>query len=169
MNYTAQKRPELALTEFKQVLKIDPNFLGTEMNLGTAYLVQNQYPEAESSFNKELHLIGCLKQMDDAALSKFAYMEEMGAKPAQEKQLLQAAAFRRRLDKAEAHAHYNLACLNSRRRMNGAALAELEKAMAGGVIDKKVLQADPDLKGIRATNEFKRMMARYSPPSGGSL
>jgi tetratricopeptide (TPR) repeat protein len=169
MNYATQKRPDLALTEFKQVLKIDPNFLGAQMNIGVAHLAQNRYPEAEASFNSELKLIGCLKQMDDAALSRFAYMEEAGAKPTQDKQQLQAAQFRAHLEKTEAHAHYNLACLNARRRMKEAALEELEKAMAGGMIDRKDLQSDPDLNAIRATDGFKTLMERYSPSSGGSL
>jgi hypothetical protein len=42
-------------------------------------------------------------------------------------------------------------------------MTELEKALAGGLIDKKMLQTDPDLQGVRRTAEFKKLMARYSP------
>ncbi|MBZ5524305.1 MAG: hypothetical protein LAP21_18875 [Acidobacteriia bacterium] len=168
MNYASQKKPDLALTEFQQVLKIDPNFLGAAMNIGSAYLLQDKYPEAEASFARELNLIGCLKQMNDESLAKFAYMEEVGARSAAEKQQMQSSAFRSHLNRAEANVHYSLACLNSRRSLKGPALAELEKAISGGLIDRRSLQADPDLKGIRATNEFKTLMARYNPPAGGN-
>jgi len=169
MNYASQKKPALAIGEFQQVLKIDPNFLGAEMNIGSAHLAQKQYADAETAFAQELKLVGCLKQMSDDDLAAFAYMEETGPQPPDQKKKTQAAFFRGHLDKAEADVHYNLACLNSRRSQRDTALLELKKAMSGGLIAKKSLQTDPDLQGIRSTPEFKALIGSYIPDAGSNL
>jgi len=164
MSYASQKNPLLAMNEFEQVLRSDPNFLGVQMNIGAAQLAIKKYPEAEAAFNQELKLIGCLKQMNDEQLGKFAYLQETGMETeANGKDLQRASLLRSRLDRAEANVHYNLACLTSLQQQNGRAMTELEKALAGGLIDKKMLQTDPDLQGVRRTAEFKKLIARYSP------
>lgn len=165
MNYASQKKPDLAINEFEQLLRSDPNFLGVQMNIGAAQLALRKYPEAEAAFNQELKIIGCLKQMNDEQLEKFAYMQEagIGIEANSGKELQRASLLRSRLDRAEANVHYNIACLASLQQQNGRAMTELEKALAGGLIDKKMLQTDPDLQGVRRTAEFKKLMARYSP------
>lgn len=167
MNYASQKRPELAIQEFEQVLKIDPNFLGAQMNIGSAWLAMKKYPQAEDAFNRELKLIDCLKQMKDEQLTGFSYMENTGPTSGQ-KEAEQGTLFRGQIARDEADLHYNLACLKSRQKQNRPAILELEKALAAGRIDKKSLQTDPDLQGIRSTAEFKALMARYSPAQADS-
>ena len=162
MNYASQKKPELAIQEFEQVLKIDSNFLGAQMNIGSARLAMKEYPEAEDAFNRELKLIDCLKQMKNEQLSGFAYLENTGPASGQ-KEAEQGTLLRGQIARTEADVHFNLACLKSRQKQNHPAILELEKALAGGRIDKKSLQTDPDLQGIRSTAEFKALVARYSP------
>jgi cytochrome c-type biogenesis protein CcmH/NrfG len=41
-----QNRPEDAITSFQQVLRIDPNDVGSNVNLGQLYAQQRKYPEA---------------------------------------------------------------------------------------------------------------------------
>jgi cytochrome c-type biogenesis protein CcmH/NrfG len=41
-----QNRPEDAIAQFQRVLKIDPNDVGTNVNLGQLYAQQRKYPEA---------------------------------------------------------------------------------------------------------------------------
>jgi tetratricopeptide (TPR) repeat protein len=159
MNYASQKRPELALNEFQQVLRIDPNFLGAEMNIGSAYLAEKQFSESETALNRELKLIGCLKQMNSEQLAGFAYMDEAPAFSDQNQ--TRAGMFRAHLDQAEAEVHYNLACLNALRGQRETALAELKKSLGTRLIAKRSLQTDPDLRGIRNTAEFKTLMSGY--------
>src|SRR2546426_2005882 len=45
-----QNRPEDALAAFQRVLKIDPNDVGTNINLGQIYSQQRKYPEAIAAF-----------------------------------------------------------------------------------------------------------------------
>ena len=167
MNYASQNKPELAIREFEQVLKIDSNFLGAQMNIGSARLAMKKYPEAEDAFNRELKLIDCLKQMKNEQLSGFAYMENTGP-PSGQKEAGQGTLFRIQIARDEADVHYNMACLKSRQKQNRPAILELEKALAGGRIDKKSLQTDPDLQGIRSTAEFKALVARYTPAQADS-
>lgn len=160
MNYASQKKPELALNEFRQVLRIDPNYLGAEMNIGSAYLAEKQFSDSEMALNKELKLIGCLKQMNGEQLAEFAYMDEAGSALSNQNQA-RAGMFRPHLDQAEAEVHYNLACLNALRGQRETALAELKKSLGTHLIAKRWLQTDPDLRGIRNTAEFKTLMSGY--------
>jgi hypothetical protein len=136
------------------------------MNMGSAYLAQKKYAEAEVAFKSELKLIACLKKMSADDLADFAYMEEAGAQPSVRQK---ADLFRPHLDKAEAEAHYNLACVNSRQSQRDVALEELKMALAGGLIPKKSLQTDPDLQSIRGMAEFKSLMSSYIPDTESNL
>src|SRR5687767_103489 len=49
-----QSRPEEALAAFQRVLKIDPNDVGTNINLGQIYAQQRKYPEAIAAFRLAL-------------------------------------------------------------------------------------------------------------------
>ena len=45
-----QSRPEEAVAAFQRVLKIDPNDVGANINLGQIYSQQRKYPEAIAAF-----------------------------------------------------------------------------------------------------------------------
>ena len=49
-----QSRPEEAVAAFQRVLKIDPNDVGTNINLGQIYSQQRKYPEAIAAFRVAL-------------------------------------------------------------------------------------------------------------------
>src|SRR5687768_6282368 len=49
-----QSRPEEALAAFQRVLKIDPNDVGTNVNVGQIYSQQRKYPEAIAAFRLAL-------------------------------------------------------------------------------------------------------------------
>ncbi len=49
-----QSRPEQALAAFQRVLKIDPNDVGTNINVGQLYSQQRKYPEAIAAFRLAL-------------------------------------------------------------------------------------------------------------------
>jgi len=50
----AQSRAEDAVIQFQRVLKIDPNDVGTNVNLGQIYSQQRKYPEAIAAFRLAL-------------------------------------------------------------------------------------------------------------------
>ncbi|MDQ2900355.1 MAG: hypothetical protein M3Y07_11230 [Acidobacteriota bacterium] len=110
MNYASQRKPEAALDEFQQVLKIDPHYLAIQQNIGLQYAALGRYPEAEKAIHQELDLLTCFGKMTDAQLAPFDYMMETGRKPAGEKRTEQTQTFRRRAQETQAAAHYNLAC-----------------------------------------------------------
>ena len=49
-----QSRPDEALAAFQRVLKIDPNDVGTNINVGQIYSQQRKYPEAIAAFRLAL-------------------------------------------------------------------------------------------------------------------
>jgi len=49
-----QSKPDEALTAFQRVLKIDPNDVGTNVNVGQLYSQQRKYPEAIAAFRLAL-------------------------------------------------------------------------------------------------------------------
>jgi lipoprotein NlpI len=49
-----QSKPEAALAAFQRVLKIDPNDVGTNINVGQLYSQQRKYPEAIAAFRLAL-------------------------------------------------------------------------------------------------------------------
>ena len=49
-----QSKPDEALTAFQRVLKIDPNDVGANINVGQLYSQQRQYPEAIAAFRLAL-------------------------------------------------------------------------------------------------------------------
>jgi len=71
-------------------------------------------------------------------------------------------------------AHYNLGCVLARQGKNDEALASLEKAVQLGFRDRKHIEEDEDLAGLRGEARFQTILALASEPmpqqlqSGGS-
>lgn len=158
MNYAAQKRYDLALNEFEQVRLIDPNFLAMHENIAAAQLKLGRFSESEKYLQEELKLIGCLDQMNDADLTKFSYMLEVGQKGAGNPIAARAQAMRRRIKQARGAAHYNLACIRSRQGITEQAIAELRDAVANGFCDLSALRRDPDLAKVRSARGFQEVV-----------
>lgn len=158
MNYAAQNRYELALNEFEQVRQIDPNFLAMHENIAAAQMKLRRFSEAENHLQEELKLIGCLDQMNDADLSRFAYMLEVGQGGASNADLARAGAMRKRIKQARGAAHYNLACIRSRQGNTEQAIAELRHAVENGFCDLSALRRDPDLAKVRSARDFQEVL-----------
>jgi tetratricopeptide (TPR) repeat protein len=158
MNYATQQRYDLALNEFEQVRRIDPNFLGMHENIAAAQLKLKRFAEAENHLEEELKLIGCLDQMSDTDLPKFAYMLEVGQEGANNPNLARAQAMRKRIKQVRGAAHYNLACIRSHRGMTDQAIAELQQAVEDGFCDLSALRRDPDLANVRSAKGFKEVL-----------
>ena len=158
MNYAAQHRYDLALNEFEQVQKIDPNFLAMHEDVAAAQLKLKKFPEAENHLEEELKLIGCLDQMNDTDLPRFAYMLEVGQEGGSNPSLSRAQAMRKRIKQARAAAHYNLACIRSHEGMTEQAIAELRQAVDSGFCDVSALRRDPDLVNVRSAGGFQEVL-----------
>ena len=155
MNYATQHRYDLALNEFEQVRQIDPNFLAMHENIAAAELKLKKFAESETHLEEELRLIGCLDQMNDTDLPKFAYMLEVGQEGAGNPNLARSLAMRKRIKQARAAAHYNLACIRSNQGIADQALAELRQAVENGFSDVSALRRDPDLATARSARGFQ--------------
>lgn len=162
MTYASQNRYELALKEFDQVQKIDPNFLAMHENIAAAQLKLKKLTEAESHLQEELKLIGCLEQVNDASLPKFAYMLEVGQKGAGDAEAARTKTMRERLRQATGVAHYNLACVRARQGAPDAAITELRHAVEKGFSDVSALKRDPDLAAVRSAPGFQEVVSAAS-------
>jgi len=156
MKYAAENKPEDALSEFRQGLEIDKNFLGLNQNIAAALMLLGKYEEAESSLNKEIDLIDdCFKPIikDDEDIAKLAYMldiEHVGSK---------AKVFRERITTTRRLTAYNQACLYSLQKQKEPALDALREAIDLGFDDRKALDSDPNLSFIRTSAEFKKILS----------
>jgi len=158
MTYAAQNRYELALKEFEQVRRIDPNFLAMHENIAAAQIRLRNLAEAEAHLREELKLIDCLDQARDTELPPFAYMLETGRDAAGDREQARAETMRERLRQARSVAHYNMACLKAVQGNTDDALAELQRAVDNGFSDTAALRRDPDLARIRSTPAFRQVM-----------
>ncbi len=158
MIYATQKRYDLALNEFEQVRQIDPNFLAMHENVAAAELKMGRLSESEKHLQEELKLVGCLDQMSETDLSKFAYMLEVGQEGASNPTLARAQAMRKRIKQARAAAHYNLACIRSHEGVTEQAITELRQAVESGFSDVSALRRDPDLATVRSTRGFQEVL-----------
>ena len=158
MTYAMQNRYDLALNEFEQVRRIDPNFLAMHENIAAALLKLGKVSDSENHLQEEMKLIGCLDQMNDTDLAGFAYMLEVGPKGASDPNLARAQAMHARLKQARAVAHYNLACIRSRQGNADQAVGELRQAVESGFTDVSALRGDPDLKKARSAPAFQEIL-----------
>lgn len=60
-------------------------------------------------------------------------------------------------------AHYNMACAHASLGDAGAAVANLRKAFDYGFDNYATVRADPDLRSVRDTAEFARLMEEVDP------
>jgi tetratricopeptide (TPR) repeat protein len=163
MMYASQGHYELALNEFEQVRKVDPNFLAMHENVAAAQLKLKQFAEAESHLEEELKLVGCFEKAKDAELGDFAYMLEV-ERAAQNPGGTRVQEMRNRIRQARNTAHYNLACIRSRQGNSELALKEMGEAIDGGFSDMTALRNDPDLAGLRGTSGFQKLLSAAAKP-----
>ncbi len=167
MIYASQSRYEMAIKEFEQVQQIDPNFLAMHENIAAAQLKLQKLTDAEAHLQQELKLIGCLGQMQDGDLPKFAYMLEVGQKGAGDADAARTQTMRSRLKQASGIAHYNLACLRARQGSAPQALDELRLTVDSGFADTSALRRDPDLATVRNIPGFQEVLASANSKAAG--
>ncbi len=158
MTYAASRNFDAALSEWRQGLKADPNYLGLRQNIGSALMAQRKFDDAEASLRDEVRLAGCLQPLDDAALAPFAQVQEVPEKDPGTRPAAQARALRERLPKVVAMANYNLACVYSLKQDKVRAVEALRAALASGFNDRKALTSDTDLAFVRAAPEFQDIL-----------
>ncbi len=155
MNYASQKQYDLALAEYKQVLTIDPNFLGAHENVGSALIALKRYEAAENQLKQELSSLSCLEPIADADLVEFAYMIETESPLPGDK----VPVYRARLRETKATTYYNLACVYSLENRKDEAVEALRAAVDSGFSNARALRQDPDLRNIRGTGAFQEIVA----------
>jgi len=67
------------------------------------------------------------------------------------------------IDPENPHLFYNRACLHSLGGDTDAGLAALERAVALGYVDKKMIASDPDLAALRKSARYQRWFREWSP------
>ncbi len=149
LRYQSHGSPELSISQFKEVLKRDPDFLGINLDLGATYLGQNQLEKAQQAFDDELHLVDCLETVKESDLPKFSYM--FPSKQISSKEGPADTNYRKHLKAVEDLVHYNLACLRIRANDLDGAQSELKLAARNCSISPDKFKTDPDLAPLRAT------------------
>ena len=140
------KQADLAKAQFLELLRLDPNFVGANLNLGVVLLAQKRYAEAEQAFNRELELLDCLSSVDSVHLADFAYMLESPAWPWPGQR---TRNYRTRIEHAQALAHYNLACVKIKQTDMDGATSELKLAAKSCLISQRNFETDPDFAKLR--------------------
>lgn len=166
LHYDAMGNYSLAEREFKELLAIDPNFIGANLDLGYAYLEQGDIDKAENSFMKEQKSIECLTTVSDRYLPQFAYMlsgdNENLSRVFTSRQ--KSIAFRKRLRSIEDATHYDLACLRLRQHDPDGAKWELKQAVANCSIPSNTFQKDRELAPLRQNEQ--EFLSLIKCPSG---
>ncbi len=152
----AEHSHQQAADRFKQVVEIDPNYLGAHQDLGVVQLAQGDYAKAQDSFNTEINLIDCLRSVKPADLHRFAYFLGKNQENA-----VSEAVYSERLDAAEDSAHYNLACALAKQGVRSAALNELTKASEHHSIKRTTVARDPDLGPLRDQVGYQVALTKF--------
>jgi uncharacterized protein len=160
MNYSLEKKFDLALPEFQSALAIDKNFLALNQNAGAAQMALKKYAEAETALKAELKLVDCLTPLNDAQLSAFAYFIEVDEQDPVKRKKAQTDILKMRIPTIKADTHYNLACLYSLQKQKDPAIVELRAAIDSGFSDKKALSGDPDLSFVRDSQGFREIASK---------
>lgn len=152
-SYNKTEQPELAIHDFSQAIKLNPQSSVAFNNRGNTLKNRGRYQEALADFTKALEL---------APMNTMIYNNRANAYKAMGK-YDQAAAD---LDKAvelqpsNAISFYNRACLESVRKKTAAACDWLGKAMEKGFTEKAVIRADRDLENIRGSACYEKLLGK---------
>lgn len=163
LQYESNGKYDFAEREFKEVLNIDPHFIGASLDLGYAYLAQKNWDKAEESFKNERDSVECLSTVWDRNLREFDYMLTSGTNFVTGGQ--RSTDYRQRLESLEDAVHYNLACLRLKQGDMDGAKSELKQAAKNCSISTDKFQNDPDLAPAREDrNEFLALISCPSKP-----
>jgi uncharacterized protein YdbL (DUF1318 family) len=158
MTYAATKHYENASSEFEQALKIDKNFLGLNLNSGSALIALKKYSEAEAALKQELKLVGCLEGVPAESLGRYDYMIEVSERDPAKKETAKAAEFRLQMGKVKSISEYNLACVYSREGRLSDSTSMLREAVKDGYSDGSQIASDANLAAVRGTPDYKEIL-----------
>jgi hypothetical protein len=164
MTYAINGQYELAPGEFRQVEKVDPNFVGIHNDIAARRAKAEAVQRSRSGCAKGNHQRGLFAAARRLVVAAFCLHDRVSQQAAPVS--TRAATFKERLKQAKATAHYNLACIQSRKGALSDSIRELQQAVDAGFHDSKALHADPDLAQVRATPEFKTLLSSLTAGRG---
>ena len=157
--YYGQKRFTDAAEAYRQALALDPASHITFRNLGDVYQRLGRRAEAVAAYGKAVDISERMLQVnpkDAVTLSQQAlYEAKLNKRDDAERHALTAA----KLASTDGQVLYNLAVVHALAGRQAAALAALEQALEHGA-SVPVARDDDDLRAIRGTPEFVRMIAK---------
>ena len=155
--YGSHRKADLAARTFAEVLRLDPNYLGANLNHGLALMMQNDYPDAQKDFDKELQLVDCMNSIKGRDyLLQFSYvLGRVGDDTSTYEQ------YKQRLRAAEDLAHYDKASALLKEQEKEGALNELRLAENNHTIKRESVRSDPDLKDVIHTRAFAAELVKF--------
>ncbi len=140
--YIQTEQYQKAQTDLERYLKLYPNDLAAQYNLGLTLYYQKKFPDAIEQFNKML--VFCNKHVNALMCRGLCYGEmedDINARQDLENAL--------ELDPANAIVIYNLACLFARRGETQKAVICIEKAVQHGFDNFEWMKNDEDLEMLK--------------------
>ncbi len=150
LKYESRREYKRAQREFLEVLRIDPHFIGANLDLGYAYLAQKDWGNAEASFESERDSIECLQTVPARDFRNFGYMLESDTHPIIEFFTggQKAKKYQKSLNSIGDASHYNLACLRIKQHDMEGAVREIKDAAKNCSIPPEQFENDEDLKPL---------------------
>ncbi len=133
----AQKKYRAATSRYRAALKLKPDTASYYSNLGTAYFARKDYKKAVIAYQTAVKL--------DPDI--FENHSTFGT-TLQERSVAEFAKF-----------HYYLARTYAKNGQNDRALLYIRKSLEEGFKDRKLFLEEPEFNALRATQEFKDLMA----------
>ncbi len=140
-----------AIEDYTMSVTLEPKFVAAYMCRGSLYLLKGDKELANEDFKQVIKLDSI---PEDANCSYYAYCY-LGDKNKAIEVLNKA------LEKDPQGNYYNAACLYSIMGDNEKSLSYLRKALEGGYRQFNHIKRDRDLKNVRSTAEFKKLMDEY--------
>jgi tetratricopeptide (TPR) repeat protein len=149
--YDKKGMTEEAIAEFQATLKIDPDNAKTRFNLGNIYYKKGLVKEAIAEYQKVSEITPDFAEaLNNLAVAYMAQGEYAGA----------LSLFRKimELQPDSVMARYNIACVYARQGKIEESVDWLKKAVEKGFKDWDVLKTDRDLKNIRGSSYYKKLV-----------
>jgi tetratricopeptide (TPR) repeat protein len=157
----AQGRLRLAARAFEESARLDPNSPPAQRNLGDTYRRLGQEAKARESYRRAVRLVEealRVNPRDARALAMLAVYEAKLGRHAEARGHVQEALA---LGAGSAEVHYRAAVVYALGGRRGPAVEALEHALRNGY-SLVLAQGDEDLAGLRTTEAYAALVARYA-------
>lgn len=167
IHYAKGKLTEAARA-FEESVRLDPNSPAAHRNVGDTYRRLGREGKARESYARAVRLVEealRVNPRDARALAMLAvYEAKLGRHDQARGHVREALA----LGSASAEVHYRAAVVHALGGRRGQALEALEQSLRGGY-SLVLAQGDEDLAGVRSTEAYDGLVARYGkdPGAGG--